>query len=75
MTEIYHDVTRQALMQHLEQLQQLQAEGINIGVLDKETWDEIVELIETDDVRSLKIVREQLKEEVEKRKIEPIIGC
>jgi hypothetical protein len=62
------------LMQHLEQLQRLQDEGVCVGSLCEETWSRIVELIEKDDTRALKEIREELQAECRKSK-EVIIGC
>ena len=68
--EKYYDCTRQDLMQHLEQLQRLQGEGVCVGTLCEETWERIVELIEKDDARALKRIREELQEEVRKKGLE-----
>jgi hypothetical protein len=66
---IYQDQTRESLMKSLLELQNLQKDGINVGSLTKETWDQIVELIHSEDTEKLAEVRERLK--TEKR----IAGC
>jgi hypothetical protein len=73
MTESYHDATREQLMQNLEQLQRLQAEGVNVGSLPEEVWQEIVECIEANDDECLERVRKELREEIDKKEV--IIGC
>jgi hypothetical protein len=74
MNEKYHDCSRKMLMQHLEQLQRLQDEGVCVGSLCEETWERIVELIENDDARALKEIRQELQAECRKNK-EVIVGC
>jgi hypothetical protein len=74
MNEKYHDCSRKMLMQHLEQLQRLQDEGVCVGFLCEETWERIVELIENDDARALKEIRQELQVECRKSK-EVIVGC
>jgi hypothetical protein len=74
MNEKYHDCSRKMLMQHLEQLQRLQDEGVCVGSLCEETWERIVELIENDDARALKEIRQELQVECRKSK-EVIVGC
>ena len=60
MTEIYHDQTREQLMQSLENLQRLQQEGVNVGSLPEEMWNRIVEFIEEDDKEELENLRNEL---------------
>jgi len=56
-----YDQTRESLMKSLLELQNLQKDGIDVGSLSKETWDQIVELIHNEDSEKLAEVRERLK--------------
>jgi hypothetical protein len=63
MTEVYKDATREQLMKNLLALQNLQQDGINVGSLPEDVWNQIVDYIKTDDTKKLAEVRERLKNE------------
>lgn len=48
-------------MNNLLQLQMLQDEGIRIGKLPDEVWDQIVDLIEREDEQKLAELRKELR--------------
>lgn len=50
-------------MKSLLELQNLTKDGIDVGLLSDEVWNQIVELIHNEDSEKLKEVRERLKNE------------
>ena len=58
---IVYESTREHLLKSLEELKKLQNEGVKVGSLSKEVWDNILELIHNEDSEKLAEVRERLK--------------
>ena len=69
---IIYDSTRETLMHNMQCLQELQNQGVSVGALKEETWEQIKDLIESSDRQMCKRRLKELREEINK---EVIIGC
>ena len=62
MTEtLIYESSREHLMKNIAELQKLQEDGINVGALEEEIWENMVELIRMEDSEKLGKLREELK--------------
>ena len=67
---IIYDSTRETLMHNMQCLQELQNQGVSVGALKEETWEQIKDLIEGSDrqecKRKLGELRNELNEQIKK---------
>lgn len=62
MGEIIYDSTRESLFNSLFRLQRLQEEGVNVGNLADQTWEQVLDLVERSDEQKLTELRKELKD-------------